>query len=191
MISLIDSSPVAVPHFERVLMEVDTSIKVAYQAASASDTERQLVEKHLLVKGEIPAALMPAVEKLLTTSMDTLREEIDPAALYFADHSWLGMSDDQATRKWGMTHTVDSVRKVVLSRSVCGGGADDDDDGDGDWVLVAAAGEGEVREKKKRLRRCTRCCAYMEDLPPHRGISAWTLNIQKMCFCGSMWMLLD
>ena len=40
-----------------------------------------------------------------------------------------------------------------------------------------------------RLRRCTRCCAVMEDLLPQRGSNVWMTNMQRLCLCGSSWML--
>ena len=40
-----------------------------------------------------------------------------------------------------------------------------------------------------QLRRCIRCCALMEDLLPYRGSSAWLNGMAKVCFCGSLWIL--
>ena len=42
-----------------------------------------------------------------------------------------------------------------------------------------------------RVRRCTRCCAIMEDLLPQRGSNLWMTNMQRMCLCGSSWMLVS
>ncbi|KAI9759075.1 MAG: mediator complex subunit [Chaenotheca gracillima] len=45
--------------------------------------------------------------------------------------------------------------------------------------------------KATPLRQCTRCCAKMEDVKPQKGTSFWMTSLQKMCLCGSLWMLLD
>ena len=42
-----------------------------------------------------------------------------------------------------------------------------------------------------RVRRCTRCCAIMEDLLPQRGGNMWMSNMQRMCLCGSSWILVS
>ena len=158
VIAVIDSSVVKVTQFERLLSELDSDIKTAYQSNAVSDGDRALAEKRLLIKAEIPPGFMSVVNRLLTTTLNWLRKEIDPAALYFADYRWLGLSDDKATDAFRESRTIDALRKVVLSDDV-------------------------------KLRRCTRCCAYMEDVPHTRGGTPWGANMQKMCFCGSMWML--
>lgn len=45
--------------------------------------------------------------------------------------------------------------------------------------------------KGARLRRCTRCCAVMEDVYPSRGTSFWMLTMQRTCYCGDWWMAVD
>lgn len=43
--------------------------------------------------------------------------------------------------------------------------------------------------KGGRLKRCTRCCAIVEDKTPQKGSSLWMLNLQRTCFCGNWWMV--
>ena len=43
--------------------------------------------------------------------------------------------------------------------------------------------------KDARVRRCTRCCALMEDHMP-RGLTL-VMSMQRDCFCGGRWMVLD
>ena len=40
-----------------------------------------------------------------------------------------------------------------------------------------------------RLRRCTRCCAVMEDVYPQRGTSLWMMTMQRTCYCGDWWLV--
>lgn len=46
-----------------------------------------------------------------------------------------------------------------------------------------------VLPKEARLRRCTRCCAVMEDVYPHRQSAPWMLPMQRTCYCGDWWLL--
>ena len=69
----------------------------------------------MLISGAVPNELVPVVERLLTNSIPGLRKEVDVAELYFADASWLGLSDDQLTLRWKKEHVLDGMRKVELS----------------------------------------------------------------------------
>lgn len=46
-----------------------------------------------------------------------------------------------------------------------------------------------VLPKEAQLRRCTRCCAVMEDVYPHRASVHWMLPMQRTCYCGDWWLL--
>ena len=57
--------------------------------------------------------------------------------------------------------------------------------------------EAQIDEMRKvelrrdaKLRRCARCCALMEDQMPARGLTL-VMGLQRDCFCGAKWMLLD
>ncbi|KAI9840028.1 MAG: hypothetical protein M1819_000220 [Sarea resinae] len=158
--NVIEGSMVKVSQFERILGEIDHDIRGAYQHSSISDADRALAEKSLLYNGDIPEALAPVLERLLTTMLNKLRNEVDPADLYFANHSWLGLIDDEETRDYRRRHVVDAVKKVPLPKGT-------------------------------RLRRCTRCCSYMEDIMGHIGMTVWMSSMHRMCLCGSLWMLDD
>ncbi|KAI9763955.1 MAG: mediator complex subunit [Geoglossum simile] len=155
---IIDASPVKVPHFERILTDVDGSVKGAYQSQSISNEDRAAAEKEMLVDAGIPDPLMPVVGRLLTTTLNGLSNDINPAALYFEDPSWLGLSDDRSSDAFKQTCILDAIRKIPLTSGT-------------------------------NLRRCTRCCAHMADLLPQKGVSIWVTSMQRMCLCGSLWML--
>lgn len=48
-----------------------------------------------------------------------------------------------------------------------------------------------VLPKEARLRRCARCCALMEDVYPQRGTSLWMTTMQRTCYCGEWWLVVD
>lgn len=160
-------------HFEKILSELDSSIRSAYQSASVSDTDRKATEKRMLVGGEVPEVLMPAVRTLLGKGVEGLREEVDVAELHFADFAWLGLGGegeesrlpdededgDGVGRLRRETVRVDAVRKVVLG-------------------------------PEARVRRCTRCFALMEDKPPATR-NVGILQSVRMCLCGDWWMHME
>ncbi len=160
-------------HFEKILSELDSSIRSAYQSASVSDTDRKATEKRMLVGGEVPEVLMPAVRTLLGKGVEGLREEVDVAELHFADFAWLGLGGegeesrlpdededgDGVGRLKRETVRVDAVRKVVLG-------------------------------PEARVRRCTRCFALMEDKPPATR-NVGILQSVRMCLCGDWWMHME
>jgi hypothetical protein len=164
---------VQVLHFEKILSELDSSIRSAYQSASVSDTDRKATEKRMLVGGEVPEVLMPAVRTLLGKGVEGLREEVDVAELHFADFAWLGLGGegeesrlpdededgDGVGRLRRETVRVDAVRKVVLG-------------------------------PEARVRRCTRCFALMEDKPPATR-NVGILQSVRMCLCGDWWMHME
>ncbi|KAI9844417.1 MAG: mediator complex subunit [Sclerophora amabilis] len=160
LITLVDRSPVRITDYERFISELDTQIKDAYNSSACAEPERRQAEKLLLISGTIPPPLLPAIKNILGPTLNAMRTGIDPAALYFADYSWLGVSDDKRTHDWARTHILDAIRKIELSEAT-------------------------------QLRICTRCCATMEDVRPQKGSSVWMTSIQKMCLCGSLWMLFD
>ncbi|KAI9840522.1 MAG: mediator complex subunit [Thelocarpon superellum] len=160
VMGVIDTSPVKVSQLERMLAELDNEMKTAYQTFNLSEAERSIAEKTLLVHAQVAKPFQPVIKKLFSTTLDALRREIDPAAIYFADYSWLGLSDDRRTDAYRRSRLVDCMKKVPISPGV-------------------------------PLRRCTRCCAYMEDAAPGKTTSAYMASLQKACFCGSLFRLVD
>ena len=52
-----------------------------------------------------------------------------------------------------------------------------------DSIRKTEIGEG------RPLRQCTRCCSVTEDFTTSRQMSNWLVSMQRMCFCGSLWMV--
>jgi mediator of RNA polymerase II transcription subunit 16 len=157
MTSILETSAIRISQIDRVLLEIDTIIKTAYDAAGIVGPARAAAEKELLIAARIPPSLNPVVDQLLSRIMDGLRKEIDRAELYFADFSWLGLTSEEGGNG-GKRKLIDTLRKVPL-------------------------------KKGTPLRRCTRCCAVMQDgMQPS---VLWLTNMQRACVCGSLWMIVD
>lgn len=144
----------------------------------------------MLIQGTVPAVLMPAVETLLGQMVGALKEEVDVARLFFMDFSWLELGDDRKTRVWMKEKRLDVVRKVVIE--VAEGGSVNGARMDGSTVnggRVQGQGQGK-RPGQRRLKRCTRCCAVMEDVGPGGGFggNGQVLHMQRNCFCAGWWM---
>ena len=139
---------------------IDNLIKAAYKSAGFGEpnsAERQIAERDMLIKGQVPEVLVGVVKQILTTMADRLKEEINVAELFFADVGWLGLTDGSG--KVRKRKDLDAMRKIEL-------------------------------RKDARVRRCTRCCALMEDHMPGRGLT-FVMGMQRDCFCGGRWMVLD
>lgn len=150
--------PVTLMHFERILSEFDTMIKNAYISSQMSDADRKNAEKEMLVAATVPSVLVSVLESFLTFSLDNLRDEVNEAEVFFADISWLGLSDDGRSDRWRKDHVLDVLRKVELPREA-------------------------------KIRRCTRCCAVVENVLVLHGTSPWLGNMQRWCLCGAWWMM--
>ncbi|KAL8712283.1 MAG: hypothetical protein Q9220_003434 [cf. Caloplaca sp. 1 TL-2023] len=109
-------SPVPLQQFERVLADVENSVRHTYEAYRVPDADRKDIEKYMLVSGSVSPRLWPAVESLLTRTVKGLKEEVDVAELYFHDVSWLGLSDDGASDQWRKEHRLDIIRKSEVPK---------------------------------------------------------------------------
>ncbi|KAL7273205.1 Mediator of RNA polymerase II transcription subunit 16 [Rhizina undulata] len=153
----IESSAVKISQFERIMTDIDGTIRAAYN--NILEADRAAAEKTLFVNNEIPPIFAAAVERLLTTTIPSLRNDIDVATLHWHDVTWLCFHDDISSQEYRRKNRIDAIRKVVLPQ--------------GDKV---------------KLRRCTRCCAIVEDIVPMKSPSYWLSTMQRMCFCGTLWM---
>lgn len=136
----------------------------------------------MLVSGLVPGVLAPAVEGLLGASGTVvgLRAggEVDVAGLYFGDFSWLEVGDDRRTKTWMQGRRLDVIRKSVIEMEVGGSGG----------------GGGERAKARRKLKRCTRCCAVTEDVQrKEKGIwgNMAVVQLQRNCLCGGWWMMVE
>ena len=138
-----------------------------------------------------------------------LVEKIDLARVLFFDTTWLGLTASRKAVKWFDAHVVDVCQKSVIrgkgatdtpvshsvtASSSAGRNRSDSigtNDGIGGRDGIAAGG-GDPR--KRKLRKCVRCGAYMDDVMQgmpgyaHHHVS-WLMGVAKHCVCGNSWML--
>ena len=113
--AVFQKSPVTVPQFDHLLLQLDNSIRNTYQSG-ISDADRNLTEKEMLIKATIPSILLNPVIELLTKTTKELKHEVNVAEIYFTNIGWLGLTDDQSSKRWRVQHPVDAMRKVELKK---------------------------------------------------------------------------
>ena len=116
LIGIFSTSPVPTRLFEKVITDVETSVRSIYESHQFPDTERKEIEKRMLISGSVPLQLWPAIESLLTKTLKSVSEGINRAGLFFHDISWIGLSDDKASDQWRKEHRLDIVRKIEMPR---------------------------------------------------------------------------
>lgn len=173
----LDSSPVRVDVYEKLLAGVDSAVRHAYHGAGFGDIERPVPEKELLVNGQIPPVLVAAVATLLRQTVPTLKPEIDRMSIYLGDYSWLGFGSDDRTQMYKRRRDVDILNKTPL-------------------LTVLPAGDNAGSGKQgyaRRRRRCARCGEVSGDMHPPRSLLSFRmiakLGLLRSCVCGGMWTL--
>lgn len=177
------SSHVKAAEFEKLLNVVGSDVRQAYKAFlptwinngpnppqgkqmdTAIKSARLQFELGMLLGATPPPAFLPVMKKLLAKDLPAFLEDTDPAALFFADYTLLGVEDDErslATRRARGAH-VDLFRRVELKRSATG----------------------------PQWRRCTRCASLMEDITTAgRPGFLFIVSQQRRCSCAGYWALL-
>lgn len=181
--------------FETLLSSLTSHVKNAYathtpplSGSAAAEKARNGLEIKMLFGGSIPEAFKPVIVELFRKEglLDSVREEIEPARLFFADFSTLEVDEDTvsvgARRRSGMT--MDCFRKGWLVNPKPGehveNGAAPEETANGGGVL----GGG---RQGARWRRCARCAAVMEDVLSQRQALQWLIMQQRRCFCSGYW----
>ena len=111
---LLQRAPVSIRLFERILTQVENSIKGAYQVTMTGEGERKTAEGQMLIHAEIPQTLVEPVKQLLFQVTASLKGEINEAELYFTDVSSLGLTNDIYSKRRNRKNPIDSVRKTPL-----------------------------------------------------------------------------
>jgi mediator of RNA polymerase II transcription subunit 16 len=122
--------------------------------------------------------------------LDNVKEEIEPAKLFFADFTMLETEEEKAAveRRRKLGKTMDCFRKGWLinpapsSRRTENGEENAQDPGMGGSGTVVANGR-----QGARWRRCARCASVMEDVLTQRQALQWLVMQQRRCFCSGYW----
>lgn len=125
--------------------------------------------------------------------LDSVRGEIEPAKLFFADFAMLEVDEDPVSvGKRKRSHmTMDSFRKgwLVKPKKTENGVNSLNGVGEGSGGVIGAASTG--GRQSPRWRRCARCAAVMEDVLSQRQALQWLIMQQRRCFCSGYWNTLE
>jgi len=189
--------------FDFLVNDTHNHVRAAYKRANLTDVQRNHCERELML-GRIPELLFPIAKRLVTDTLwnekvqsGCLADKLDSGRLMFFDTTWLGFQESKRSAQWHDTHVVDVCQKMVIR----GNGRQEHPSATGPSLKrgrsdsiqsVDGAGEG----KSRKLRRCVRCAAYMEDvvqgLPGYTPYHAsWLMGVAKQCVCGNSWMMAD
>lgn len=188
---------------ETVLGSLTANIKDAYRNATPSlagrpaEAARNALETKMLFGGSFPDAFKPVIVELFRKGglLETVRDDIEPAKLFFADFSLLEVDEDATSvaKRKNSGMTMDCFRKTWLenpkkrkgrndrvTQNVAAGG---DANGSGNPAQDGAGGGRQVA----RWRRCARCAAVMEDVLTERRVLQWLIMQQRRCYCSGWW----
>ncbi|RDA96051.1 hypothetical protein CP533_5827 [Ophiocordyceps camponoti-saundersi (nom. inval.)] len=175
------SSLINVVEFEKLLSTLGSDIRQAYQTIlpsriksgpnppqgkqleAAIKTTQVQFEVGMMLTPSPPMAFLGVLKKLMGHDVGAFRELTDPAALFFADYSILGLLDDETSlsAQKASGGSVDLFRKVELK-------------------------PGALRLGRKR---CARCTAVMEDVYVSKAGFTFILSQQRRCSCAGHWTL--
>lgn len=177
------SGLIKVTEFEKLLNVLGADIKQTYQAFlpnlvkqgpnppqgkqidMAMKSAQVQLELLMLLARAPPPAFLPVIKKLFVRDLRAFRQQTDPANLFFADFSPLGVQDDK--------------RSLALKASRGG-------------VYYDVFKRGEIRTGSgKPWRRCVRCASVMEDVWGNKPGYTFVLGQQRKCSCGGSWALLQ
>ncbi|ESZ94032.1 hypothetical protein SBOR_5610 [Sclerotinia borealis F-4128] len=235
--NLTNNCIVRIRTFENLLTSLTSSIKSAYanhkpplSGNNPMGASRNNLEIKMLFGGEIPTAFKPVIIELFAGVQDneknghntatganggigylsSVRLEIDPANLWFADFTMLEVDEDEEsiTKRRNSRLTMDCFRKTWLNNppkisqsssanKLLGDGRDKDNNvnslltstGPGPGITGSAYGIAAPGSTAaaRRWRRCARCAAVMEDVLSQRPALQWLVMQQRRCFCSGYW----
>jgi mediator of RNA polymerase II transcription subunit 16 len=142
--------------------EIDHLVKEAYGKSGISGKARADTERTMFLKAEIPEILMPAVHEMLTSKLEKLLAQCDPGKLYWHDSAWLGLTDEQKSRKIHDNHVIDVIRKVPLGPAT----------------------------KLKKCARCGSVAEDIS-MTGHPQPAQWVISSMKLCVCYNSWVSHD
>jgi mediator of RNA polymerase II transcription subunit 16 len=187
--TLTHSTIVRIKTFEALLSSLSALIKTSYQlhtpplsGSPAADKARGFLETKMLFGGSFPQAFKAIIVELFKEDglLEKVKEEIDPARLFFADFTLLEVDEDAASvkKRKNMGMTVDCFRKDWMVNP------SSKSNGEKNGGVESPDGAGKQVQKWKR---CSRCASVMEDLVMNRQQLQWLVMQQRRCFCSGYW----
>lgn len=190
--TLTENTILRIKTFETLLSTLSSQIKAAYlthtpslSGSQPAEKTRNSIEIKMMLGGAIPDAFKGVVIEIFRPEglLDSVREEIDPSKLFFADFSILEVDEDAVSvlKRKRSKMTMDSFRKGWLPNPKK---SDKNTDGNHPEENLAVIGVG---RQGARWRRCARCAAVMEDILSPRQALQWLVMQQRRCFCSGQW----
>lgn len=141
----------------------------------------------MLFGGQFPECFKPVIVELFKSEglLEAVRDDIEPAKLFFADFSLLEVDEDKISlaRRKAAGKTMDSFRKVWLTNPVPRKKVLENGQGNGN-----GGNEGEASGRQTpKWRRCARCAAVVEDALTERRALQWLIMQQRRCYCSGYW----
>ena len=161
-LTVLNRSPIHIQHLELLVTELDPLARRAYTIAQKSDVECAAVEKAMLTTCELPEILTPVVQHLLTSQLDKLQDEIDPARVFFADLRWLNLTEDLRTQDFNGERCFDVIQKTYVKPGV----------------------------PLRQCTRCGALTVDI-DAASSKNLGTWLHNAQKSCVCGNQWLAIS
>ena len=179
---------------ETLLSSLTYLIKNAYTAhnpplagSKQAEAHRNALEIKMLFGGQFPDAFQSVIVELFRKEglLNSVRQEIEPAKLFFADFSLLEVDEDtvSVTKRKRAGMTMDCFRKAwLVNPKKPAKNGQDVANGEKERVVNGAGGR-----QGARWRRCARCAAVMEDVLTQRQALQWLVMQQRRCFCSGYW----
>lgn len=162
-------SPVSLTAFERMLTDVDISVKSA--TTNTPPATLLTIEQSLIFDGVVSSRLYPAAELCVESFKKNVVSEVDLPKLYFYDVAWLGLQTSNQIAGMDSAGVSSLLKNGSTSFAV---------------KRVDALRKQVLAEKESRERRCARCGSF--SVWDQQGSpSQWTMAFQKNCFCGGNW----
>ena len=161
-LTILNITPISIQHLDLFLADVDSLARKAYTNAQKTDAERAIVEKTMLITCELPQILTPVVHHLLTTQLDKLKDEIDPARVVFSDLRWLNLTEDRRTQEYNKDRRFDVIQKTFVKPDV----------------------------PLRQCTRCGAHTVDVNAIAS-KSYGTWLHNAQKSCVCGNQWLTIS
>ena len=202
-----DSSVVPYSKFLVFVTKTAGHCKEAYSKAGLSGTkdriimtQRNAIETQIIFGAPLPEQSAYAISKLFHEELPALKEEIDPAKLFFHDYSVLNMplqdrgtnlpyaylkAQDPAEKeklrqkyvRYRVRHTVDVFQRKMVELG-------------NEPEPSEEQAEGQVKTRGRRWRRCVKCGAVMEEVQCKNPHVMEVVKRLMRCHCSGYWTMM-
>lgn len=161
--SRIRDGPVEVQPLASFVQDASEAIKQCVASHSMSDDHRMVVERGIIINGELPDTWTPVFESIFDHALPTLLKAVNGGTRIFSAPDYWQTSPNErlVNGTSGPKRVVDVIRKTPLT----------DDGGP--------------------LRQCVRCKSMTDIAPGQRPDCHALGNLTKACICGGAWALLN